>query len=26
MGVVSKLTEARDKIISGNITVPSGYT
>jgi basic membrane protein A len=24
--VVSKLTEARDKITSGNITVPSGYT
>jgi basic membrane protein A len=24
--VISKLTEARDKIISGNITVPSGYT
>jgi basic membrane lipoprotein Med (substrate-binding protein (PBP1-ABC) superfamily) len=24
--VLSKLTEARDKIISGNITVPSAYT
>jgi basic membrane protein A len=24
--VLSKLTDARDKIISGNITVPSGYT
>ena len=24
--VVSKLTDARDRIISGNITVPSGYT
>jgi basic membrane protein A len=24
--VVTKLTEARDEIISGNITVPSGYT
>jgi basic membrane protein A len=24
--VVSKLTDAREKIISGNITVPSGYT
>jgi basic membrane protein A and related proteins len=26
VGVVLKLTDARDKIISGNLTVPSGYT